>query len=41
MKGDSVYLQHMLDAIARIDSYTAVGRDNSMAQSYGQDEEGR
>ena len=37
MKGDSVYLQHMLDAIAKIESYTAIGRDAFHTQSHWQD----
>ena len=27
MKDDSIYLQHILDAIAKIETYTATGRE--------------
>jgi uncharacterized protein with HEPN domain len=34
MKDDGVYLQHILDAIAKIESYVAVGRDVFMSASH-------
>lgn len=37
MKDDRVYLRHILDAIGKIESYVAVGRDAFMAASYWQD----
>lgn len=37
MKTDRVYLQHIHDAINRIESYTEVGRDEFMAASHWQD----
>jgi len=37
MKGDEVYLRHILDAIARIESYVAVGRDEFMSTPHWQD----
>jgi len=37
MKDDSVYLQHILDAIVKIESYVAVGRDEFMSASHWQD----
>lgn len=37
MKDDSVYLRHILDAIAKIESYVAVGHDVFMATSHWQD----
>jgi uncharacterized protein with HEPN domain len=37
MKGDAVYLQHILDAILRIESDIAVGRDTFMSTPHWQD----
>ena len=37
MKDDTVYLRHILDAIAKIVSYVAVGHDVFMAASHWQD----
>jgi len=37
MKGDQVYLRHILDAIAKIESYILVGRDVFMSTSHWQD----
>jgi uncharacterized protein with HEPN domain len=37
MKDDSVYLRHILDAIGKIESYVAVGRDEFMSASHWQD----
>ena len=37
MKDDGVYLRHILDALAKIESYVAVGRDVFMSTSYWQD----
>jgi len=37
MKDDRVYLRHILDAIGKIESYVAVGRDVFMAVSHWQD----
>ena len=37
MKDDAVYLRHILDAISKIESYVAVGRDIFMATSHWQD----
>ncbi len=37
MKSDAVYLQHILDAIHRIESYVKVGRDVFMSTSHWQD----
>ncbi len=37
MSGDAVYLRHMLDAIAKIESYIAVGRETFMAESHWHD----
>jgi uncharacterized protein with HEPN domain len=37
MKGDQVYLQHILDAIEKIETYVAVGRDTFLATSHWQD----
>ena len=37
MKGDSVYLTHILQAIDKIDSYVAVGRDVFMSTYHWQD----
>ncbi len=34
MKGDALYLKHILDAIAKIESYIAVGREEFAAQSH-------
>jgi uncharacterized protein with HEPN domain len=34
---DAVYLQHIRDAIARIETYTAVGRDEFLATPHWQD----
>jgi len=37
MKGDIVYLSHIRDAIQKIESYAAVGRDVFIATSHWQD----
>lgn len=37
MKGDRLYLQHILDAIVKVENYTAVGRDVFMSNSHWQD----
>lgn len=37
MKDDSVYLRHILDAINKIESYVAVGRDAFFSDSHWQD----
>ncbi len=37
MNRDRVYLQHVLDAIQRIESYVAVGREVFMATPHWQD----
>ena len=37
MKGDQVYLKHIWDAVERIESYVAVGRDVFMSTSHWQD----
>jgi uncharacterized protein with HEPN domain len=37
MKSDRVYLAHILEAIARIESYAAVGRDEFMKTYHWQD----
>jgi uncharacterized protein with HEPN domain len=37
MKDDSVYLRHILDAIVKIESYIAVGRDTFMSTPHWQD----
>lgn len=37
MSRDQVYLQHILDAVSKIESYVAVGRDESISASHWQD----
>jgi len=37
LKRDIVYLRHILDAIAKIESYVAVGKNVFMSTSYWQD----
>ncbi|MCC7355330.1 MAG: DUF86 domain-containing protein [Anaerolineae bacterium] len=37
MKEDEVYLRHILDAIAKIESYVSVGRETFMTASHWQD----
>ncbi|MFH1058547.1 MAG: DUF86 domain-containing protein [Pseudomonadota bacterium] len=37
MRQDRLYLQHILDAIAKIESYSAVGREQFIAQSLWHD----
>jgi uncharacterized protein with HEPN domain len=37
MKGDRVYLRHILDAIEKIESYVSVGRDVFLSTSHWQD----
>jgi uncharacterized protein with HEPN domain len=37
VRGDRVYLQHILDAIVKIESYISVGRDTFMSESHWQD----
>lgn len=37
MKGDEVYLRHIADAIAKIQSYTSVGREVFLSTTHWQD----
>ena len=37
MKGDQLYLKHILDAIDKVDAYIAVGREVFIASSHWQD----
>lgn len=37
MKDDEVYLRHILDPVAKVESYTSVGRHEFMARSHWQD----
>ena len=37
MKDDAVYLQHILDAIEKINSYAAVGKETFMTTTHWQD----
>ena len=37
MKADRVYLQHIVDAIEKVESYVSVGRGEFMAASHWQD----
>src|SRR5262245_65787923 len=37
MKGDQLYLRHILDAIIKIEGYIAVGREIFLSTSYWQD----
>ncbi len=37
MRDDGVYLRHILDALSKIESYVAVGRDVFMSTSHWQD----
>lgn len=37
MKGDRLYLKHILDAIEKVDSYTSVGRQTFITTSHWQD----
>ncbi len=37
MKRDAVYLRHILDAIQKIETYTAAGREAFMGGSHWQD----
>ena len=37
MKSNTLYLQHILEAIGKIESYIAVGRDTFMSASHWQD----
>ena len=37
MSGDALYLRHILDAIQKIERYTAVGYEEFMAESHWQD----
>ena len=37
MKGDRLYLRHILDAIQKIEEYVAVGRDVFLSSSHWQD----
>jgi uncharacterized protein with HEPN domain len=36
MKGDLLYLRHILDAIEKVESYTSIGRDAFMSTSHWQ-----
>lgn len=37
MKGDPLYLRHILDAINKIEEYVSVGHDTFMSASHWQD----
>ena len=37
MKGDQLYLKHILDAIDKVDTYVAVGHEVFIASSHWQD----
>lgn len=37
MKGDSLYLQHILDAIIKIEEYVSVGYETFMSETHWQD----
>lgn len=37
MKSDSLYLQHILDAINKVEEYVSVGHDTFMSTSHWQD----
>ena len=37
MTGDAVYLRHILDAIAKIETYTAIGERGFLAESHWHD----
>jgi uncharacterized protein with HEPN domain len=37
VKADAVFLQHILDAIARIEGYTSVGQDRFVRESHWHD----
>ncbi|MBC8414491.1 MAG: DUF86 domain-containing protein [Nitrospira sp.] len=37
MKDDSLYLRHILDAILKVEEYTAVGRETFMSETHWQD----
>jgi uncharacterized protein with HEPN domain len=37
VKGDRLYLKHILDAIEKVDSYTSVGRQTFITTSHWQD----
>jgi uncharacterized protein with HEPN domain len=37
MKGDQLYLRHILEAIEKIESYISVGRDAFMTTTHWQD----
>jgi uncharacterized protein with HEPN domain len=37
MKGDQLYLRHILDAMVKIEDYIAVGREVFLSTSYWQD----
>lgn len=37
MKGDSLYLHHILDAINKVEEYVSVGHDTFMSTSHWQD----
>ncbi len=37
MKNDTIYLQHIMDAIIKIESYTSVGKETFMLESHWQD----
>lgn len=37
MKGDRAYLQHVRDAIAKIESYATAGKEEFLARSHWQD----
>jgi len=37
MKGDALYLRHILDAITQIETYVAVGHDDFIAESHWHD----
>lgn len=37
MKGDRLYLRHILDAVEKVEEYVAVGRDVFLSSSHWQD----
>jgi uncharacterized protein with HEPN domain len=37
MKGDAVYIRHIMDSIVKIESYTSVGKEAFMSTAHWQD----
>jgi uncharacterized protein with HEPN domain len=37
MKGDAVYIRHIMDSIVKIESYTSVGKETFMSTAHWQD----